>query len=507
MSRVQIKKLPKPQPVNFDFLPWAIVLLAIFLTAMLRIRLLEIPLERDEGEYAYAGQLLLEGIPPYREAFNMKFPGVYGAYAAIMAVFGQSIHGIHLGLLFLNAGTIFLMFLLGRRLFGNAAGVAAATAYALLSNSAGVMGMQAHATHFVVAAAVGATLLLLRAVDTGSPASLFLSGLLYGVAILLKQHGAFFAIFGGLYLLWDHRLRSPRLISAYLSGLAAPLALTGLALWYAGVFARFWFWTVTYAREYALILPFSYGIEVLKTMLPIVIEANLLLWLLAAAGLVMVWRQKPDRVPAVVASGLLIFSFLAVMPGYWFREHYFVLMLPAIALLAAATVNSRRRITWAMFASVLGISILWQSDFLFRLTASDASRKIAQINPFPQAVELADYIREHSPESARIAVLGSEPEIYFYAHRRSVTGYIYTYGMMEAQPFALMMQDEMIADLQKGRPEFVVFVNMETSWSPHRGSQNKIGKWWYQTGMKDYDRVDWSNPPMPYLDLYKRRGG
>ena len=39
------------------------------------IRLLGIPLERDEGEYAYAGQLILQGIPPrYKLAYNMKFP-------------------------------------------------------------------------------------------------------------------------------------------------------------------------------------------------------------------------------------------------------------------------------------------------------------------------------------------------------------------------------------------------------------------------------------------------
>jgi len=39
------------------------------------------PLDRDEGEYAYFGQLLLEGVPPYAGAYNLKVPGIYGAYA------------------------------------------------------------------------------------------------------------------------------------------------------------------------------------------------------------------------------------------------------------------------------------------------------------------------------------------------------------------------------------------------------------------------------------------
>ena len=69
------------------------------LVIAIRIRLLGIPLERDEGEYAYSGQLMLQGIPPYKLAYNMKFPGTYAAYAAIMAIFGQTIAGIHFGLL------------------------------------------------------------------------------------------------------------------------------------------------------------------------------------------------------------------------------------------------------------------------------------------------------------------------------------------------------------------------------------------------------------------------
>jgi hypothetical protein len=105
---------------------------AFGLTFAIRIRLLGIPLERDEGEYAYAGQLMLQGIPPYKLAYNMKFPGIYAAYALIMSVFGQTITGIHLGLFLVNATTVALVFLLGRKLMNSAAGIAAAASYAVL---------------------------------------------------------------------------------------------------------------------------------------------------------------------------------------------------------------------------------------------------------------------------------------------------------------------------------------------------------------------------------------
>src|SRR6266540_3084302 len=127
----------------------------------IRIRLLEIALERDEGEYAYAGQLMLQGIPPYQLAYNMKFPGTYAAYAVMMAIFGQTIAGIHLGLLLVNLATITLIFFLGRRLLDSVAGLVAAVTYAILSVNPSVLGLAAHVEHVVNVPVLGGTLLLL----------------------------------------------------------------------------------------------------------------------------------------------------------------------------------------------------------------------------------------------------------------------------------------------------------------------------------------------------------
>src|SRR5260221_5440849 len=138
------------------------------LVAAVRFRMMDMPLERDEGEYAYSGQLILQGIPPYKLAYNLKFPGIYAAYALMMLLFGQTAAGIHLGLLVVNAASIILMFFLGRRLLDLNGGLVAAATFALLSLSVSVLGLAAHASHFVVLAALGRTLLLLRV--TRSPA-------------------------------------------------------------------------------------------------------------------------------------------------------------------------------------------------------------------------------------------------------------------------------------------------------------------------------------------------
>ena len=98
-------------------------------------------------------------------------------------------------------------------------------------------------------------------------------------------------------------------------------------------------------------------------------------------------------------------------------------------------------------------------------------------NPFPESIEIAEYIRNHSAKDDKIAVLGSEPEIYFYANRKSATGYIYVYGLMEPQDYAYRMQTEMIREIEKARPKYAVIVEVHPSWLRRPDSNTTIFKW------------------------------
>src|SRR3954465_6860244 len=95
---------------------WWSTVLVLAIIAVVRISVMNFPLERDEGEYAYAGQLILQGIPPYQLAYNMKFPGTYGAYALIMALFGQTPAGIHFGVMCVTSLTALMLYGLGKKI-------------------------------------------------------------------------------------------------------------------------------------------------------------------------------------------------------------------------------------------------------------------------------------------------------------------------------------------------------------------------------------------------------
>ena len=128
MANVLAKIFPTALRDRLQAQAWVIAVLVILLCVGVRVRLGDMPLERDEGEYAYIGQLILQGDAPYRDAYNMKLPGTYLAYAVSMAIFGQTPAGIHLGLALVNAATIWLMFLLGKRILDAVSGVVAAVA-------------------------------------------------------------------------------------------------------------------------------------------------------------------------------------------------------------------------------------------------------------------------------------------------------------------------------------------------------------------------------------------
>jgi 4-amino-4-deoxy-L-arabinose transferase-like glycosyltransferase len=461
---------------------WLLLILA--LVAVVRIRLLSVPLERDEGEYAYAGQLMLEGVPPYRLIYNMKMPGIYAAYALIMAVFGQSTTGIRLGFILVNFGAIVLMYFVGRRFLGRAGAVAASAAYALLSASPHVQGINAHATHFVMLAALGATLVLLCAQERGGLAGFFWSGALFGVAFLMKQPGGAFAFFGFSVVLWTAWRRRPPdwkadglRLALYAAGVAAPILLTGLILWRAGVWDKFWWWTVTYARTHATAMPWSDGKIRLANFFTDWTWDDLF-WALALAGLfsVLMGKGRADR--KFFLLSLLFFSAVAVCPTFHFTNHYFVLMLPVVALLAASAFTPAaawlagrplalvRGAPWILFGlawagvgwSYLGAFFLWEPQ--------EVAARIYFINDFQVYPIIADYLKSHVPPAATVAVLGSEPELLFYAHRRSVTGYIYMYDLVQEQPFRQRMEKQMISEVEQGRPDYVVFVNLAFSWLP-----------------------------------------
>ena len=533
-----------------SYLPLAIVLL---LVCYVRLRLLAVPLERDEGEFAYIGQLLLKGVAPFTHAYTMKLPGVSALYALFISIFGQTPAGIHLGLLLVNAICIWLVYLLARRLFEPQTAALSGASYAVMSLSQAVYGAHAHATHFVVLFALAGFLLLFRALDRRGLAAAFGSGLCFGLAFTMKQHAALMIVFALLYLVWrdwgrqEERRFLLRAVPLFLAGTVAPYLLILLGMVKAGALESFWFWTVQYPREYVSEQGLAGGVRNFGHSFGPLLQLQLPFWLLAAAGTLLVWMRKLACGNRGFLFGFLVFSFLAICPGLYFREHYFVMLFPAIALIAGAGAagagaalltrfsqqssrtesRSYRVVPVLLLLTAVTYCLFQEREYLFKLTPLEVSRFTYDENPFSESLQVARYLKEHTSAEDRIAVLGSEPQIYFYADRLSATGHIYMYGLMENQPHAERMQLQMIREIESARPKYVVVVNVEKSWLAGPAPKGPVHEWrerflsaGYQlAGITDIidsstTRYLWDGQAAgytpvshAYLTIFKRKGG
>jgi hypothetical protein len=481
----------RPSSISGGRLPVICLLAGIFLVSAIRIRLLTFPLERDEGEYAYFGQLILQGIPPYVISYNLKLPGTYYSYALIMVVFGQSTRGIHLGLLAVSIGSMLLIYLISRRMFDPWAGAVAAIVTGLVSASPTLLGQAAHANHFVTLYMLAGFYLLLQALERHSVLYSLLGGISMGLAFLSKQPAFFFCLFGPLVLILlrgkseaipgvasTKRAAPPHIISsllAYSAGLAIPVGLTFAVMRFAGVFDRFWFWTVVYPEVYGARIPIAGAWSVFKARFPDVVSVFTPFWIMAGLGVPALFLYPGKRRNRLVAAVFLFFSFLTCVPGFHFRQHYFLPLVPSLGLMVGIFIRTvqeqsgrvfrpARLFTAGAFIATAAAGLAAQRTFFFEKNPTELCRTVYGSNPFPESLPVSGYIRQNSRQNDAVFVYGSEPQIYFYSNRKSATGYIYMYDLAYRHRYLTQMQSDMIRQVERNKPRIIIYVSTPGSW-------------------------------------------
>ncbi len=329
---------------------------------------------------------------------------------------------------------------------------------------------------------------------------LFISGMAFGAAILMKQHAFIFAAAAFVWVVWRGSRPGKHLAlpaAVFAGGVAAPLLLTFALLALAGVWGRFNFWTMQYAREYVSILPLRSVPRQFAAGFEPVFYSGIWVWLVGGAGLSLVLLRTPFRRAAAVAGGLFLAGLVAACPGFYFSGHYFLMVMPGLALLNAmlllAIVGWLKKFPAIQFIKILPMCLFCVvvADLMVRNAAlwfgaspSDACRRLYGHNPFSESPEIARYLAAHTKPDETIAVLGSEPQIFFLAHRHSASGYIYVYPLTEPQPLAPAMRQEFKNEIKTARPKYVVYVNALSSWCsavvPGQTEQilDDFQKWW-----------------------------
>jgi hypothetical protein len=198
-----------------------------------------------------------------------------------------------------------------------------------------------------------------------------------------------------------------------------------------------------------------------------------LLWALALFG----WLASggaPVRVRHALAAWWIA-SLLGAAIGLHFRPHYFLQAVPALSALAGVGAAAlcmrlvarggvlRVAAVPALAALLVLVPLAAHRELLFAGSPAEISRRFYGLNPFVESLEIAEHIRQRTEPQETVFIVGSEPQILFYAGRRSATRYIFFYPLTGAFPDVAERQREAIAELDAARPRYLVWVDVPVS--------------------------------------------
>ncbi len=489
-----------------QIIPWEFLIIAIVILFVLfvRLRFSDMPLERDEGEFAYIATLIIDGHSPF-EAYNYKIPGVSYVYAFFILLFGKTIFAVKFGLLFVSIASIILLYLFVKQVFNSYIAIIATVSYALLSTHSSVLGNAAHATHFINLFAFAGFYVFLLAYSNKKYLLFFAGGLLLGITFLMKQPAVFLFPIPFLFLLYiliKEKFKNilPFFINSSLlfAGIVIPFLLVIVITVITGEFEQFWKWNYIYPRNYGSAFGFKEGLNIFNIMFPIVIEPYKLLWYLTGFGFIASFFKAYNRDNRILFIMFFIFSFLTVVPGYYFRNHYFITFLPAVSVALAylfyfvsekIKIKNIRQGLMLVFLIIAVSYVKKHEDYYFIKDTDSLSREIYRGNPFADSQKIGQFLKSRASKNDKLAVLGSEAQILYYSGLKSATGFMYTYDLVRKHPYSNEMQQLMIDEIEEAFPKFIIYVNINTSWLVQPDAPKTIFEWSEKFVEKNYNLI------------------
>ena len=275
------------------------------------------------------------------------------------------------------------------------------------------------------------------------------------------------------------------------SGIFLPLVLIGAFAWLKNDFLIFCKWTFIYSRDYASSIEIHLGWINLKLKFLWIFKEFTLLWILALLGLsYLFFNRKIPICKKLFLLSFLLLSFIAIMPGFYFRNHYFILLLPAISIFVAMATDFtdillKEKISptvlinykYLFFILVFGFILFQNRNYFFIEPVDKICRAYYKTNPFVESIPIADYIKKNTSREDKIAVMGSEPQILFYADRKSATSFIYAYHLVSGKKYDIQFQEQTIKEIEREKPKYFILVNSQMSWLIQPKTSEVIFNW------------------------------
>lgn len=442
-----------------------LILLLTVLTIIMRLAEFFAPLDRDGGVFAYMGSRILAGDLPYWDIWDHKTPAIYYLNALALSLFGYTVTSFRYMEIIFAVSTAWVIYRLGYKLLCNrwAAAVAAlsftatSNSYIFSSNS----DLLFTETFFQLPIVMGIAFATQYRVSKKSTA-LFLTGLMGGWAILFKPPGGFFLIAVALWIIhltWREQNFGAGILRCGVNlavGLACPLILTITYFALRGGLADLYSQTILYNSLYVSANLQQNSFQ--SSILHLLYWAGPLGFVLIPATIGLIWGQHSSQYYYLIILWFVVDLGGSILSGR-FYPHYFLQVLPSLALLAGMGWLTLKNRYWHRFHRITFISLT--SASLLILLVMQFSFTYAWItfrlnNNLSTAEQAAKFITANTNEEESIYVWGAETAVYFLSKRKSASRYTYLYPLL-AQGYSSTHQvSELLRDIEIQRPRYII---------------------------------------------------
>ena len=475
-------------------------------SVIIRTNFLEFPLERDEGLYVHFAELILEGKLPYASFYDPKPTGLFYIYAAIMFISGKSLTALHWAFTIINATTCYMTYQLSKKLMGRIAAVTSSLLFVILSLNPHLGGYSVLSEHLVIFLVVPSFLLLITGLERNHLSWIVLSGLGFGISIQAKQNGLFFALAGVVYLVYYHikEAKTTQGIIIRLVYFGTMILVPSLLLWiyFTGndLGGDFLYWNYIYGIKYLSNVPWSEALDYFTLTVTKLNEGYFAWWLISFASICSVPFLHHSRRVKVFLITFSVLSIISITPRWTFHGHYFILMIPALAIASGALIDHivrQFKMESDLFFAGLGLVIITaiivhtfeNRDHLINVDHKRIIKNIYGSNPFVETHEISQMIRNRAHGADQLLVFGGEMQLYYYTGLRAPTKHLFGPYLVDASDEHLTRQNEYMHDAETHLPRFFIAIRHPLSWSVKKGHNPMIMTWYNDFTSKNYDLI------------------
>jgi len=396
-----------------------VALAAAALAVLVRLPFIGAPLTADEGGYAEVARLWDRGATLYRDIWVDRPQGLVLIFRGVLQI-GSSTDTIRAVAAVVGALSVLATMLLAYRLTGRRT---TALAGGLLMATFGASPFLESFTLAGELLASFAALLSLLAFAAWqrrrSLGWLLAAGLLSGCAVMIKQSGFDAALAIAAYLLWTERRRAARPVAALVGSAAVPVVAGLLA---AVSLHAWWFAVVGYrgSGDSLVTGSFAHRLDLLQQSLPSTTKGLGLLALLAILG----WRGSPLLVRLWLGA-----TAIGVLGGGNFHFHYYLQLVPPLAILAGAGVDrllaQRARLLAAGMAAAAIATVVLTVPLAFDSARAQAEAIWPGDPHLQHDAAVVRYVKAHTRPGQKILVVWAAADVYFLADRVPAIPYMW----------------------------------------------------------------------------------